>query len=451
MTLENEIYQFGEKIFNSIGQNAPSGFGKKGLASKLMQWSMTKPSLKTNLFRLVDVLPALTNSDVVAKHVHEYLGEDLTELGPMFKFGMKLAPGLPSVTNIAVKKSVKEMAQMFIVGETPEIALPKLKNLKKNKLAFTVDLLGEYSVSEEEAEIYLKRYLHAIKVFGEDTELQDTNKPIFKGHPGCIFPSNVSVKLTALYSQCTPLNFAKSVEVLSKRLSTILKLAMKNKIGVYIDAEDSEHNPIIYETIKKVYGSEEFLDFPFPGLVIQAYAKDSLELTKDILDFAKRRGKPVAIRLVKGAYWDSETASSELHGWENPLFIKKEKTDANYEKITKLLLENVDICLPAIGSHNIRSLSHACCYAEKIGVSKDKFELQMLYGMADPIAKAFVGEGYLARMYVPLGEMIPGMGYLVRRLLENTSNESFLRNTFHDQNEIKSLLKNPSENNNEIV
>jgi RHH-type proline utilization regulon transcriptional repressor/proline dehydrogenase/delta 1-pyrroline-5-carboxylate dehydrogenase len=99
--------------------------------------------------------------------------------------------------------------------------------------------------------------------------------------------------------------------------------------------------------------------------------------------------------------------------------------------------------LPAFGSHNIRSLSHACCYAEHIGLSPRDFEIQVLYGMAEPIAEAFMKRGYLVRMYVPLGELLPGMGYLVRRLLENTSNESFLKHTFFDSDEVSTLLREP--------
>jgi RHH-type proline utilization regulon transcriptional repressor/proline dehydrogenase/delta 1-pyrroline-5-carboxylate dehydrogenase len=99
--------------------------------------------------------------------------------------------------------------------------------------------------------------------------------------------------------------------------------------------------------------------------------------------------------------------------------------------------------LPAFGSHNIRSLSHACCYAEQRGLTPKDFELQVLYGMAEPIAQAFKSRGYLTRMYVPLGDLLPGMGYLVRRLLENTSNESFLRHTFFDSEEVSTLLKEP--------
>jgi RHH-type proline utilization regulon transcriptional repressor/proline dehydrogenase/delta 1-pyrroline-5-carboxylate dehydrogenase len=134
---------------------------------------------------------------------------------------------------------------------------------------------------------------------------------------------------------------------------------------------------------------------------------------------------------------------AKQNNWECPLFTDKESTDANYEDLSRFLLDHASHFLPAFGSHNIRSLAHACAYAERKGVPKKGFELQMLYGMAEPIARAFAREGYLVRLYVPLGQMIPGMGYLVRRLLENTSNESFLRHTFFDSKEVDDLLREP--------
>jgi RHH-type proline utilization regulon transcriptional repressor/proline dehydrogenase/delta 1-pyrroline-5-carboxylate dehydrogenase len=184
-------------------------------------------------------------------------------------------------------------------------------------------------------------------------------------------------------------------------------------------------------------------DFPYPGIVVQAYSKSAGIILNDLITFAKSRQAPIAVRLVKGAYWDHETILSAQYGWPSPLFAKKESSDANYEALSRVLIDNHQHCLPAFGSHNVRSLSHAVCYATANGLSVKDYELQMLYGMAEPIAKAFAKKGYLVRLYVPLGEMLPGMGYLVRRLLENTSNESFLRHTFFDAQKVDELLKTP--------
>jgi RHH-type proline utilization regulon transcriptional repressor/proline dehydrogenase/delta 1-pyrroline-5-carboxylate dehydrogenase len=341
-----------------------------------------------------------------------------------------------------VRRGVTQMAKMFIAGESPTSALSKLISMRKRNLTFTVDLLGEYCVSEKEAQIYLDRYLEALKVFGEKRS-RFGNSTIVQDHPADLSPICISVKLSALYSQCSPLNFDRSVSVLSERLSQIVRQAAKLKASLYVDAEDSSNNPIIYTTFKKVFGSEEFKKFPYPGAVVQAYSKHSEAVLEDLKAFSHSRGSPIAIRLVKGAYWDQETMQCKQMNWESPLWEKKNQSDVHFEKLSRFLLDNHRYFLPAFASHNIRSLSHAICYADSLGLSNKDFELQMLYGMAEPIARAFSKRGYLVRLYVPLGNMIVGMGYLVRRLLENTSNESFLKHTFHDSNQVAELLVDP--------
>lgn len=446
MELENKIKDFGKKIFKLMENEKPGSFNKDAIAGKLMAWSMSKPDFKVNLFRLVDVLPSLRNSNQIAKHVVEYLAEPAKEISGLASWGISTsASGIRAkISSFAVKKSVNEMAKMFIAGETPKSAIKPLKRGYKDGLSFTVDLLGEYSLSEKEAKAYLDRYLEAIDVLSNEFNIDKYPKPLIESHKVKDVRTCVSVKLSALYSQCSCLNMNKSVEVLSDRLSLIARKAKENSVQVYVDAEDIEHNDVIYKTFKTVYGSDEFKDVMYPGMVLQAYAKDAMSRLEDLLVFAKKRGNPIAVRLVKGAYWDHETAAADQNQWESPVFSVKEHSDANFELCTKFLLENTKFFLPAIASHNIRSLSYACMLAEELEVPKTDYELQMLFGMAEPIAKAYASEDYLVRLYVPLGEMIPGMGYLVRRLLENTSNESFLKHTFTDKNTINKLLEKPS-------
>lgn len=445
MNLEECIQTFGKEIFELIGEEQPSTFNKKAISGRIMEWSMSRPDFKVNMFRLVDVLPTLHSAQSVARHVTEYLEEPAKDLHGVLGWGISAAQGLvrSQITALAVRKSVKEMAQMYIAGESPKTALKALRSIRKEGRCFTVDLLGEYSVSEHEADVYLQRYLEALHVLGETVPTWKEAAPLLPGHPGDASPINISVKLSALYSQCSMLNFDRSVSVLSDRLSQILRAVKKNNARVYLDAEDTATNPIIIATFKRVFSEPEFVDIPYPGIVLQAYCTASEHTCQDLINFAKERGAPIAIRLVKGAYWDQEIVAAAQHGWENPLFETKSHSDAQFEALSKLLIDNYKHVLPAFGSHNVRSLSHACCYAESQGLKKNDFELQMLYGMADPIARSFEKKGFLVRMYVPVGEMLPGMGYLVRRLLENTSNESFLRHTFVRDSEIASLLRKP--------
>jgi len=443
--IEQDVIAFGKDIFKELGNQQPSSYSKNYWSGKAMAFSMERPELKTNLFRLVDVLPALRNSSAITSHVQEYLADSAKEISGLLEWGVSAKPGSirGGLTSVVTKKMVSEMARQFIAGETPNEALKPLRSMRKQGLCFTVDLLGEYCVSEPEALEYLSRYESALKVFGANVNRWKESSPIIDNHPGETSPICISVKLSALYSQAYPLNFKKSVEILSERLALLVRQAKSLGAMLYVDAEDTAHNPIIYQVFEEVFGSKEFLDFPFPGIVLQAYTRDSEARLKSLLQLAQRRANPIAVRLVKGAYWDAETVLAAQNNWASPLFSIKESSDANFEHLSRILVDNHGLCLPAFGSHNIRSLCYACCYAESKGLTSKDFELQMLYGMAEPIAKAFSQQGYLVRLYVPLGELLPGMGYLVRRLLENTSNESFLKHTFVDSKEVEHLLKAP--------
>ena len=149
------------------------------------------------------------------------------------------------------------------------------------------------------------------------------------------------------------------------------------------------------------------------------------------------------MRLVKGAYWDSEIAWAKQKGWPIPVFLDKTETDANYERLTRLLLENHDIVDAAFGSHNIRSLAHAIVLAKGLGIPNHGYEIQMLYGMGEPVRKAVIQNGQRVRVYLPVGRLLPGMAYLIRRLMENTSNTSFLRQTYAEEKEIDKLILPP--------
>ena len=151
------------------------------------------------------------------------------------------------------------------------------------------------------------------------------------------------------------------------------------------------------------------------------------------------------VRLVKGAYWDYETIIAAQLGWPVPVWSRKWQSDAAYERLTGFLLENRQWLRPAFASHNIRSVAHALALAQVMNVPPGGLEVQMLYGMADPIKDVLVGMGQRVRVYTPYGDLLPGMAYLVRRLLENTANDSFLRAGFSDRVPEDELLRNPLE------
>src|SRR5207253_10225269 len=189
----------------------------------------------------------------------------------------------------------------------------------------------------------------------------------------------------------------------------------------------------------------EFKDWPHVGIVIQAYLRDSEADLRDLIEWGRKRDTRFAVRLVKGAYWNYETTKAIQNSWDCTVSFQKPQSDANFETLTRLLLENESIVTAAFGSHNVRSIAHEQALADELGMDPSRFEFQLLYGMAGPIKRALVEMGYRVREYCPIGELLPGMAYLVRRLLENTSNEGFLRAKFAENVPAKELLRNPRE------
>src|SRR5207302_8842480 len=159
---------------------------------------------------------------------------------------------------------------------------------------------------------------------------------------------------------------------------------------------------------------------------------------------ARGRAAPIGVRLVKGAYWDAETITSRAEGWPVPVFEHKDQTDANYERCVRLLHDHHGDVRAAFASHNLRSLAYAVTYARSVGLADSGYELQMLYGMAEPVQAAIRRLGLRLRVYAPVGELVPGMAYLVRRLLENTSNESFVRARFVEGRDLDELVRAPA-------
>ena len=436
-----EILELGTKVFKSISKYQKN-WNKKFFINKLLKFSILNQDFKVQLFRLIDVLPSLRNEKTVAKHIDEYLVEPAKQIHPLFGWFCKIPiiGYLPAkLSEIILRSSVRQVASSFIAGKDSESLAPIIRDIHGESMTFTIDLLGEYVLSEEEALAYQKRYLDILN------HLEITSQSSYSGeHLGTKRNMNISIKLTALYSQCSNLNFDKSVNTLIKRLTPILSAAKTKNCGVYFDAEDKKYNAIILKTFKSIYKKPEFQDFYLPGIVVQAYDRNAIEFIQDLISYAKDNQKKIALRLVKGAYWDHEQAVAAQANTTSSLFQNKAESDANYEYLANLLLENIQYIYPAFASHNIRSLTSIICQAKKLNISKTQFELQMLYGMARPIALSYRDLGYLVRLYLPVGEIIPGMGYLVRRLLENTANDSFLKQSFYDEKDIAKLLVDPN-------
>jgi RHH-type proline utilization regulon transcriptional repressor/proline dehydrogenase/delta 1-pyrroline-5-carboxylate dehydrogenase len=228
----------------------------------------------------------------------------------------------------------------------------------------------------------------------------------------------------------------------SDRIRTLLRRAKELGAAVHFDMEQYSYKDLTLSILKQLLMEDEFRSRTDIGVTLQAYLRDSEQDLRELLDWVKKRGYPLTVRLVKGAYWDQETIKAAQKDWPQPVYNDKVATDANFERMTQLMLENHEYIYSAIGSHNVRSQALAMAIAETLNIPRRRFEMQVLYGMGDQLAKALVKRGHRVRVYAPYGELLPGMAYLIRRLLENTANSSFLRQSMEDR-PIEELLAPP--------
>ncbi len=446
-TSQSKIITTGEEILKRMEtQSKVSLFSKDFWYGSIMDWSMKNEKFKTNMFRFVDVLPSLSSADDVSSHLKEYFSENgKSELPPVFNVGLGLGSLVPSIMAGAIKKNVTSMAKMFITGENPKDALDVLKKARKNNLTFTVDILGEATLSEKEALDYQRRYLELIDWLAKDSADWKDIPQLDHDADGAIPKINVSVKMTAVYSQINDKDWDNTKNMIKERLRPIFKKGMDTGVFINLDMEHYGVKHLTVDVFKELLLEPEFRNYRFFGCVVQAYLRDSFDDVQDLINYSKDRGTPFTIRLVKGAYWDSETIEAKQKGWDIPVYLNKAESDANYEKCINYIFDNYKTIRVAVASHNVRTISAAIVKAESVGIPKNAFEIQMLYGMAEPIKKSLADMGYRVREYAPVGDLLPGMAYLVRRLLENTSNESWLRGKFADGKTTAELMKDPAQ------
>ncbi len=424
---------------------------KRGGLNSLLDWAMSNPHLRLQLFSFIDTLPAFkTNKSEIARHLQEYLAVKEVELPTALK-GLLSFANPDSISGkfaaTTVSTSVETLAKKYISGENIKEVIKTVKDLRKNNLTFSIDLLGEAVITEEEAQSYLNRYLELITQLSNEAK-NWPNIPQIDLADGESLPKvQVSVKLTAFYSQFDPLDEEGSEAKVSDRIRILLRHAQEHNAAIHFDMEQYSYKHITLKILKKILTEDEFKQRTDIGVTLQAYLRDSKQDLLDLITWAKQRGNPITVRLVKGAYWDQETIKAVQKDWPQPVYNDKVATDANYETMTQLLLENHQYLYGAIASHNARSQGKAIAIAETLKIPARNFEMQVLYGMGDKLAQALSKKGYRVRVYCPYGDLIPGMAYLIRRLLENTANSSFLRQN-SEESSIDDLIAAPIVNNN---
>lgn len=447
-SVEAETQVIGRYLWEHLHRRRPSIFEKRWWDDRILSWAMADESVKVQMFRFVDVLPRLRTHESVTRHLQEYFDEVSSHLPGAARLMLDWAEPntvLGRALAVNARSNATRMAQRFIAGTTVDEVLTAVGKLRKQGFAFTLDLLGEATISDLEADAYQQQYLNLIAGLSPSVNAWPEDCLLDCDHQGSLPRVNVSLKLSALCSHFRPVDPAGTTEEVLRRLRPILRMAREHGAYVHIDMEQYAFKDLTLDIIQQVLLEREFRDWPDVGVVVQAYLPDAERDLQQLLDWSKRRGTPVTVRLVKGAYWDYETVMAGLRGWPIPVYQEKWQSDANFERMSRMLLENYQHLRPALASHNLRSLAHAIACARQLKVPISAYEIQMLYGMATEQAQLFAEMGHRVRIYTPFGELIPGMAYLVRRLLENTSNDSFLRHSLTEHVTAEDLMRPPAE------
>ena len=443
--LEPRIRAIGEDLARRSGGRAPGLFDSRWWSQAAINLAMKDPAFKAQLFRFIDVLPSLHDDARVVQLAEEYFGVMSAHLFGA-QWGLKALASTKlgaSLSGKAIRHQVEQMATSFIAGASIEQAVPTLRKLWEDGRAFSVDLLGEASVSEREADAYRDRCLAALQALGEACPGWSPAPLLERDHLGPLPRVQLSIKISALYSQLDPIDPESSYRAVAARLRPLLNLAGTLPASVIFDMEQADTKELILSIFMRLFMEEPYRTFPHAGIALQAYRTDTYDDVQRLLTWSRERLVPVTIRLVKGAYWDSDAIRYRQRGWPMPLFERKTQTDVNYERLVRLLLEQSHVIRPAFGTHNLRSLAVVEAVAEALKLQSQAWEYQMIYGMAEPFQHAMSDRGRRLRLYAPVGELLPGMAYLVRRLLENTSNESFLRKEYVESQPLSLLLSPP--------
>jgi proline dehydrogenase len=425
--LERSIREVGTDLASAFPSSARHPL--RAIDQRAMDLASGDRQLRAALFRFVDVTPACRSLDDLARHLREYLRE-VPDAPPPLAAAMRMADikAGRAALGAAAAAGVRHMAHRFIVGETPAAALSVLRDLWNRGVASSVDLLGEATVTQAEADRYAARCDEALADLARVEADWPVRDVLERDSIGPIPRTNVSVKISALTPLLRPDAPERGRRDAAERVRPLLRHADELGAHIHIDMESLDSREAVLDLVLDVLSEEEFSRGPSAGMVLQAYLRDSPEQLDRILKWAQAspRTTPLTVRLVKGAYWDHELVQASQHGWTTPVFEVKAECDRNFETLTRRLLDARPAVRVAVASHNLRSVSHAIAYNRSLGGEDRDLELQVLRGLGDQLQDALATRGFRVRTYCPIGDLVAGMAYLVRRLLENTSNESFL-------------------------
>lgn len=337
----------------------------------------------------------------------------------------------------AVREVMKVLTQQFVVGRTIEEALSRSKKQVKQGYSYSYDMLGEAARTQADADTYFAAYMHAIDAVGKKAQGLDPTVA-----PG------ISVKLSALHPRYEFANQEVAVPYLVGRLKQLCMRAKSHNVSLTVDAEEAYRLDISLDIIEQVFSDPSLRDWQGMGLAIQAYQKRCFYVIDFLIDMAKRHKKCLQVRLVKGAYWDTEIKYAQVEGFQDyPVFTRKLATDCSYIACAKKLLSANDVIYPQFATHNAYSVAAILTLMGE-DVHRYQFEFQNLQGMGKALHDTIVAKQKLnlrSRIYAPVGVHEDLLPYLVRRLLENGANSSFVNKVVDDHTSIDDLIADPIE------
>lgn len=336
------------------------------------------------------------------------------------------------VVRVAVKQAMREMGNQFVLGQSIEEALKRGRSEMKRGFLYSYDMLGEAALTQEDADAYFESYAHAIRKIGAsggDGSIRD--------QPG------ISVKLSALHPRFELAKMARLEQELVPRLNALARLAKENNLGLNVDAEEADRLEVLLMVVQKALADPKLAGWDGFGLVIQAYGKRASAVIDWFYELATRLDRKVMVRLVKGAYWDSEIKQAQVEGAADyPVFTRRVATDISYTCCAAKLLRMSDRIYPQFATHNAQTAAAILELADSV----DVFEFQRLHGMGESLHNHLLDdEGTRCRIYAPVGPHKDLLAYLVRRLLENGANSSFVNQVVDPRYSSLALASDPFE------
>ena len=369
----------------------------------------------------------LITGKLVSTNSEQGLGSALTRL---------IAKGGEPLIRKGVDMAMRMLGNQFVTGQTIDEALKNSRDNETRGYRYSYDMLGEAALTESDAKNYYASYEAAIHAIGKAS-----NGRGIKDGPG------ISIKLSALHPRYSRAQYARVMGELLPRVRSLVLMAKSYNIGINIDAEEADRLEISLDMLEALAFDPELAGFEGIGLVVQAYQKRCPFVIDYLVDLAKRSGRKFMVRLVKGAYWDAEIKRAQVDGMPGyPVYTRKVYTDVSYLTCARKLLAAADVLYPQFATHNAHTLSVIYTWARQDNVSN--YEFQCLHGMGETLYDQVVGSKNLdkaCRIYAPVGSHETLLAYLVRRLLENGANSSFVNQIVDENVAIDTLLTDPFE------